>query len=205
MIAPIRIYERSERFIVRSSSEARSSSAAVAELLRRVGHIVRPLCLEIAAGPIDPLTSRVERPEHWVRLQERVLPPGVEPSLGAKDVRTQLVDSLGPVTVARALDQASGALDRIDFFAVLAAVDVDAAPSIEVNGVVGGAPLVRRGPRLWVAGPLGAAGAARIPPLRVTIESEPAGPVLTIETTWSPWQTEGRPELGRLRALVKPA
>ncbi len=206
MDTPIRIHDRGESFVLSAAgppTTARAQAARVAKLLERVGHIVRPLCVELAAGPLDPDTAFVEDCDRFVQISER-LPPEVAATHGRADVPVQIVQTFGPGAIARAIEACGGLLGRLDALAILARVYDVHGERVAVEGVSAGAPVFTRGPNRWLAGPLAAPGAPLSPPLTLSIEQTFEALVLTIETRWSPWLTEGRPELERLRALTAP-
>jgi hypothetical protein len=167
---------------------------AVVQALEILHPVVRPLALEITMGPLDPETFSVTH-ELTRRVASRDIPAQVaHQSAFATSPEPELVDSLTPDIVSRALTPAEHDWDIYTVSALVTAARirvehprVERMPSFDI-------PTLEADGDRWVVGPIDAPGCRFLPPVGLLWRQEWGDLELSIEAFWSLWWQIGSAE-----------
>lgn len=173
---------------------------AVVRALEILAPVVRPLAFEITLGPMDPETFGVTH-EDSRRLASSAIPAGVaHKSAFEHPAEIELVDSLTPDVVMRALTPREPGWDFSTVVTRVTAARVHESelvfqrmPSLPV-------PTLEADGSRWVVGPLDAPGYRHFPPIRLTWRQEWGELLLAIHAFWDQWWQTNAAEYAALRA-----
>lgn len=206
----IRIHARGQRVEVkgpaRRTLDVATQAKDVAQLLTRVGDVVRPLSIELEFGRLDPqLGAVVPTGATWLLEAD-----GIEEAVCQAPALVHHAPpermKLTPATVAKALLHRGELLYRLRFGVTMAWVHDAPLEGLAVEGVASRRAPVRTTARgRYVVGPLDVPGMRTRPPLVVTMTQRPDALVLAIEALWSPWREEGSLEHTALARLQEVA
>lgn len=176
---------------------------AVVRALEILHPVVRPLALEITLGPMDPETFAVT-PMTSRRLASSAIPADVaHQSAFAHPAEVEVVDSLTPDIVIRALTPENPGWDFATSVALVTMARTDASdltvdrmPSLAV-------PTLEADGGRWVVAPVDVPGYRLLPPIGLTWRQEWGDLQLTIEAFWSLWWHTTSAEYAALRAAER--